>query len=161
MPLLDRVEILGLSGSLEGERVGGKGRNLYSVELFIVWTDEVTDWGRVGRGLCLYSRRGFLGRWQGLFSCCGPCLGSWGCMGVDWGKVGMVISSLSWRLIYGVVEHIAVLEVGHVMVREIGRLAEEGGGSVIFSIFSIRTGSLGSCCSGLLTSGAATEAGGS
>jgi len=83
---------------------------LYSVELFIVWTDKVTDWGRVGRGLCLYSRRGFLGRWQGLFSCCGPCLGSWGCVG--WGMAGMVISSLSWRLIYGVVEHIAVLGVG-------------------------------------------------
>jgi len=39
-------------------------------------------------------------------------------------------------------------------------MAGEDGGSVIFSIFSIRTGSLGSCYSGMLTSGAATEAGG-
>ena len=83
-------------------------------------------------------------------------------MGVDWGMAGRVISSFSWELIYGVVEHIAVLEVGgHVTVLEIGRLAEEGGGSVIVSIFSIRISSLGSCCSGELTSGAATEAGGS
>ena len=50
---------------------------------------------------------------------------------------------------------------GHVTVLEIGRLVEEGGGGVIVSIFSIRMGSLGSCCSGELTPGAAAEAGGS
>ena len=56
MPSLERVEIWGLSGSLEGERVRGEGHNLYSVEFVIVWTDKVTDCGGLRRGLCLYSR---------------------------------------------------------------------------------------------------------
>ena len=53
-----------------------------------------------------------------MFSRYSPCLHSWGYMREDWSVAGRVFSSFSWLLIYGLGEHISVVE------REF--LAEEG-----------------------------------
>ena len=86
---------------------------------------------------------------QGLFSRLGPCLHSWGYVREDWSMAGRVFSLFGW--LYGLGEHISVVEGEF--------LAEEGGSGIIVCIFCSSTSSSSSCCSGLLTSGAATEAG--
>ena len=149
VPPLERVKVRGASGRLEsvlggivmevGVRVGG----LYSEEGVVVRTDDVTDWGGLWEWLCLCSRQrpswsSCSLRRQGLFSCHGPCLHSWGWVGEVWNMAGRV-------LIYWVGLHISVLG--------------EDGSVVILCFFSVGLGSFGSCCSGKLSSGAATEAG--